>query len=314
MPYINVDEVYILDNTGLQVDQVTDLPYTNAGLTESQQAQARKNIAAGGTNPNLLDNPFFTINQRGQASYTGAAFGVDRWTMAGASGSVVVNSGYLTISNVAGSPYLQRLGRELKLGKTYTASILLNDGTVNSVTFTTSTQKEYVYQLGNYYFELDARSAYAPNYRFMIYGNSTWTMDIVAAKLELGSVSTLANDTPPDYGTELIKCRGYFERIHSLGSSEIVGMGMGVSASSVRIGIPSLICHTIQSVTYSGGGLLLEGGGNYRALTSIGKLNATPKNGFLTVTCGSSDAITLYQTYALVGTAAGGYIDISADL
>jgi hypothetical protein len=200
------------------------------------------------------------------------------------------------------------------VGKICTMSVMMQDGTIYSGTTTilsgsTRTPIE-INDIGN---GTKLQVSIYPDGRVFLmafYGSATFK----AAKLELGSVSTLMNDVPPDYGTELIKCRGYFERIHSLGSSEIVGMGMGVSASSVRIGIPSLICHTIQSVTYSGGGLLLEGGGNYRTLTSIGKLNATPKNGFLTVTCGSSDAITLYQTYALVGTAAGGYIDISADL
>lgn len=35
---------------------------------------------------------------------------------------------------------------------------------------------------------------------------------IVAVKLELGSVSTLANDPPADYATELLKCMRYYEK------------------------------------------------------------------------------------------------------
>lgn len=274
------------------------------------------NFSTAGSNRNLLDNPWFTVNQRGFSSgQTGSLQPwVDRWLMNSAPSNpatLTFSDGVATIQAPSGGfcNILQTLADPSSIvGKVVTLSVLKSDGTIISGTITRiAGTTQDAYSTGGITLRLSSTN------RFAVQADSGASISIKACKLELGSVPTLANDAPPDYGTELIKCRGYFERIHSLGSSEIVGMGMGVSASSVRIGIPSLICHTIQSVTYSGGGLLLEGGGNYRTLTSIGRLNATPKNGFLTVTCGSSDAITLYQTYALVGTAAGGYIDISAE-
>jgi hypothetical protein len=292
---------------------------TSQTLTSAEQAQARANIAAGGSNENLVDNSWFTVRQRGDGPF-GIGYGVDRWTAVGGAPTITPRNPYgvtLSWSNAIALDQYLSVNSQWLAGKTVTLSVMV-DSTVYSASGVYNTTGSYIINIsvGNTLFRFGYfTSKQCP---FIRVGNVAsgveTTINVDAVKLELGSVSTLANDAPPDYGTELIKCRGYFERIHSLGSSEIVGMGMGVSASSVRIGIPSLICHTIQSVTYSGGGLLLEGGGNYRTLTSIGKLNATPKNGFLTVTCGSSDAITLYQTYALVGTAAGGYIDISADL
>ena len=42
-------------------------------------------------------------------------------------------------------------------------------------------------------------------------------IDIQAAKLELGTVSTLANDPPMDFGRELALCKRYFERIRGNG-------------------------------------------------------------------------------------------------
>ena len=275
------------------------------------------NFSSAGSNRNLLDNPFFTINQRGQASYTGAVFGVDRWTMAGASGSVVVNSGYLTISNVAGSPYLQRLARELKLGKTYTASILLNDGTVNSVTFTTSTQKEYVYQLGNYYFELDARSAYAPNYRFMIYGNSTWTMDIVAAKLELGSVSTLANDVPPEYGTELAKCQ-YYCPVIDFPTYGSIAVGYATSSTTAYfiISLPANI-RTLPTMTYSGSLRVFVPASNssisVSGLAVAGSAN-TPCSNQIALSATVASGLTAGQLVVLGGNETAGKIILSAEL
>ena len=314
-----MDDAYILNETGAQVDKVTGLFTKDESTTAAEKAFAQLNIGTAGSNRNLLDNPWFTVNQRGFTSGNMGAlvYWADRWmnnTDTTNPSTLSLNNGIVTITTPSGTGrfgnILQTLADPNAIdGKVVTLSALKSDGTIISGTITrTAATTQDAYNEGGIILRLSSTN------RFNVQVESGKTLSIKAAKLELGTVSTLANDTPPDYGTELIKCRGYFERIHSLGSSEIVGMGMGVSASSVRIGIPSLICHTIQSVTYSGGGLLLEGGGNYRTLTSIGRLNTTPKNGFLTLTCGSSDAITPYQTYALVGTAAGGYIDISADL
>jgi hypothetical protein len=47
-------------------------------------------------------------------------------------------------------------------------------------------------------------------YHVWMYIQSALT--IHAVKLELGSVSTLANDTAPNYTDELLKCQSYFER------------------------------------------------------------------------------------------------------
>lgn len=48
MAVINVDDIYSLDNTGKQVDDAVDYALANS-------------------NRNLLDNPWFTVNQRGRA-------------------------------------------------------------------------------------------------------------------------------------------------------------------------------------------------------------------------------------------------------
>lgn len=322
MPNINIDDAYILGETGAQVDKVTGLFTKDEDTTSGEKAFAQLNIGAAGSNRNLLINPFFTVNQIGFTSGSATqTYVADLWFIHSNNGAgTITNTGKglqcATTNTIIRSHQTQDYFLA-ELGKTFTFSVKFG-GSVYPFTFTlpeTAPSGSTVLVGTAIAGVLYAAITWQPQnnrvaYEVRVDSNGLFE----AVKLELGSVSTLANDTPPDYGTELIKCRGHFERIHSLGSSEIVGMGIGVSASSVRIGIPSLICHTIQSVTYSGGGLLLEGGGNYRTLTSIGKLNATPKNGFLTVTCGSSDAITLYQTYALVGTAAGGYIDINAYL
>ena len=44
MAAIDVNDAYVLDHTGEQVDQVTEVPYGAAGLTDAQKAQARTNL------------------------------------------------------------------------------------------------------------------------------------------------------------------------------------------------------------------------------------------------------------------------------
>lgn len=47
MAIINVDDAYILNETGAQVDKTTGIPFKNENLTEAEAAQARANIRAG---------------------------------------------------------------------------------------------------------------------------------------------------------------------------------------------------------------------------------------------------------------------------
>ena len=101
MPYINVDEVYILDNTGVQVDQVVDSPYTSPGFTGSQKDQFRKSITAGtvvvtfssfSSLPQTATNDKITATQVVLNSVlSNPAAQTDDWTVTTAAGSVTVS-------------------------------------------------------------------------------------------------------------------------------------------------------------------------------------------------------------------------------
>ena len=175
-------------------------------LTDAQRLQARDNIYATSHNPNLLDNGFFTVNSRGQSSYTASALMrvVDRWFIT-AGGSFAINSGYITATGQAGGVLGQYLN-SLSIGTTYTASVKKSDGTISSITFSPVANTENIYSVAGMKLEVDTRTAYAAHPRFMLYDNAAWSANISAVKLELGSFSTLAYDTPPDYGEELTRC------------------------------------------------------------------------------------------------------------
>jgi len=273
MPYINVDEAYILDNTGLQVDQVVDSPYADAGFTDTQKEQFRKNIAAGGTNPNLLDNWYFVgggsqlgdgvfpINQRGQTQYTAAGFVFDRWFK---SGGVTVDlaSDGVTITNGNGWPdginqrfpsyYFAQFN-----GKPLTVSALLSDGTIVSGTVTVDASQNYQwvkypeaneigFQLKN--FQYGATYDYF-DYISIAVGAGGNAIKICAVKLELGTVSTLANDPPPDFGEEFEKCRYYLRYIPLTRYAIAID---GANAYMTMIGMPMRGVPTPSLVTAGG--------------------------------------------------------------
>lgn len=223
MAYINVDEIFILDNTGLQVDMMTDLPFKDAGLTESQQAQARKNIGAGGTNPNLLDNWYFVgggsqlgdgvfpINQRGQTSYGGGATtNVDRWWTQYDTATTLTSEGM----RITGKWDVdQRLPQVLPNG-TYTFSV--NVVSLGSTGAVLQFLDENYQQLASAPLNNTGITSFTlTSDRIRGVGvnlakpDGSGDITFASMKLEKGSISTLANDPVPDFGEELRKCQRY---------------------------------------------------------------------------------------------------------
>ena len=203
MPNINIDDAYILNETGAQVDKVTGLFTKDENTTSGEKAFAQLNIGTAGSNRNLLDNPWFTVNQRGQSSYTGRVYGVDRWIEYGSSNTVTVTSDGITLPVDTNSGFEQYFDDTFIQGKTVTISFMTADGTVTSktVTWPTSGANMTAYTNGVAFFF----GTVVGKKGLAILTNAEVTLR--AVKLELGSVSTLANDAPPDYGAELAKCQ-----------------------------------------------------------------------------------------------------------
>lgn len=223
MAVINVDDIYILDETGEQVDQVTGLYSKNENASDTEKAQARANIGAGGTNPNLLDNAYFVgggsqlgdgvfpINQRGQTSYAGSGQAFDRYIIENHVTATLQATGIRVQTTTMYVGLTQRVPvNRIEAGKTYTMSIIV-DGTLYSTQFVADGSGNWFSAL-----YLDGLDWYVP----MRHTSDYWEVKVInslgnidhivsAAKLELGTVSTLANDAPPDFWEELRKCLRY---------------------------------------------------------------------------------------------------------
>lgn len=238
----------------LSVDENGDLEWSDAVNSEIQTLTKYANSQS---NPNLLDNPFFTVNQRDANTY-GATnenawkYTVDRWQKYdGATGTTQIDviSGGITMTNssdvtdgvLSQNIELPLYGKKVTLSAIIDGVIYIADGTVPSAKTTGWQQIALVESSSGVriYAFLTPSTTTAYNIQIAIRtpkdGNA---YTIRAVKLELGSVSTLASDTAPNYATELLKCQRYYI---TSGTGGTAAYGFTASTTKGYIYIPTAV-------------------------------------------------------------------------
>lgn len=188
---------------------------------------------SGLSNENLLDNGWFTVNQRGVTSGGfDVSYKMDRWQTsytANTSGAWSLISSGLSIDTtnvLSGNNYFaQTFSASLDTSKLYTASVMLSDGTVLSYVIT-SFPASLTAPFGSLYIT-------ATDFTITIGAGKTVTFR--AVKLEVGSVSTLANDVAPNYTTELLKCQRYLAPV---GYCTVIKNSSGTYTGIVHLPVP----------------------------------------------------------------------------
>lgn len=202
------EQVDKLDHTAQEIDDAVGRSLPGAAIDAAINAKP---------NPNLLDNWYFgnPVNQRGQTSYTGAGYGIDRWRLNGNNTIAItddgVKFGYVNNNYVADQPL------EYIADGVYTLSVLFGDNTLKYATFEvtngqgtgeTSAYRGWVLRFG----ESKAHIIHI--------GDDAFEFTVKAVKLELGSQQTLAHQDAdgnwvlneiPDYGEQLARCQRYFQ-------------------------------------------------------------------------------------------------------
>lgn len=167
---------------------------------------------------NLFDNWYFAnpVNQRGQTTYDGSGYTIDRWS----SGAISVVAGGGIKATYASSIIIQKLEPALKAaldGRVCTISVLC-DGVMNTAKFTYRAAPEAATLI--MYGDTAVANILtdgALHLAFKFVGSI-----MQAVKLELGDTQTLAHEENgvwvlneiPDYGTELLKCQRYFYKFN----------------------------------------------------------------------------------------------------
>nr|DAP17985.1 MAG TPA: hypothetical protein [Bacteriophage sp.] len=189
-------------------------------LTDAVQEQGE--TLAAMCNPNMLDNWYWgnPVNQRGQTSYTGAGYGIDRWKIQNDT-NLTVGDGFCTLN---GSWDIRQILENLPKA-TYTASILFKNSTANAlqILFGRKTGGDESVAISH-----DASGVLAGTIsnidlsNFIISLSGSGSVDIIAVKLELGSVQTLAHQENnawvlneiPKFGDQLAECQRFYYQVH----------------------------------------------------------------------------------------------------
>lgn len=297
MPYINVNDAYILDNTGKQVDDAVDYALANS-------------------NRNLLDNPWWgsgeVVNQRSVTAKpsSNGAYCIDRWTWnsgADANNMSLGANGITFTRSASNIWFAQKMANPSALvGKMITGSVMLSDGTIKSgsVVYASVGSTPTLYQDSAVQIYISSVGAFSLTIKT--------TQTIRAVKLELGSYSTLANDVPPDFADELRKCRFYYRRYANPlagGMSTITG-GTAISATAADF--------TDNEPMYGGnaGTLAYNGTVQVNGVAVTGKTLYSRSDGKIsqnTMRFNVSGGLTAYGS-ALITLGANSYIELSHDL
>lgn len=221
----------LLNAAGLKAD---DLPDT----LPSTLLKAIGGVVGSISNPNLLINPDFKINQRGQTEYIGSnekiIYTVDGWKILQYSPNikVTVNDGYITLENSGDeTQYVaQSLENPIDDAHTISAKMLGNDNVLSGNKIATD-DFTIMYERANNWLSIHIAAHTAVSLEWV--------------KTEYGSVATPF--VPPNLATELAKCQRYYRVINSL-VAPCRGVGAeDISYYQVNLGVPM---RTIPSVQY----------------------------------------------------------------
>lgn len=209
---------------GKQVTELDALPsftdnslfpvHNGTGLKKGLLSQLANYLGKKFSNPNLLINPDFKINQRGQSTYSSSKeiYTVDRWSTSNAT-TIVNSDGTITISSLSGSGYCNYREESILYGK-HAYSIYVQAIT-GDVTAYYKNKDDSDISLGTLKQGLNTFTP--PNddgfKKLIIVISNGASVTLKYVKVEQSAVATTF--VAPNYADELIKCqRYYFKRYY----------------------------------------------------------------------------------------------------
>lgn len=198
---------------GKQVTELGALPsftdtsllpvHNGAGLKKGLLSQLANYLGNKFSNPNLLINPDFKINQRGAISYEQQGYSVDRWkiwnvtvTPSASGGITVKNDKYEDTGT-----FIQILENATEGDSTLSCYVTSVSGTVTMVADDGS---QVILKQG-----LNVVHTSSSTKNFTIFLNQGTSITLKWVKLEQGSIAT--SFVEPNISDELDKCLRYFE-------------------------------------------------------------------------------------------------------
>ena len=307
-------------NTG---DETAATIKTKLGITTLSGSNTGDQTLSGigGSNKNILHNWDFRnpVNQRGQTSYTSNGYSIDRWCLSGC--SLAINAGVgitLTGSGAYGNAFESVENYAEYKGKTVTFAVSILDGTGVGNGAHIGIQdgiNEYTVPIPSTgYVSVShqiSSSATKLQVEIVTSNLSGKTLQVESVKLELGSVSTLANDAPADFGEQLALCqRLALELNPNLEAWNSIGCGVAQSTTVVYIHISTPVTMRIIPSCTDITSWFLEASNNYIAISSVAIVRMS--NGIVFAI--TSSGLTVGQTYNLKCKDTNKKLFLSADL
>lgn len=312
-------------------------------LAPEQQAQARNNInapapyEAGGNisitgriittkafpcNPKILDNWYLgnPVNQRGQTSYTGAGYTIDRWKL-DIGESVTIDNGLTLIkANTYIGQYFDDFDKYI--GMQMGGSVLTSDGDLYTGTFVYNG----VLNQGQTFFENNRLGMYimkvSAGLTQVEINSNAGNVKIRAVGLELGSQQTLAHkeygtwvqNEIPDFGTELLKCQRYALELNPLLTDYFTAaLGVGWdNAGEVDFAIPVPVTMRANPVVVNAANWKVVDTADI-SFHAINAMELYSGSGVIKVVC-HIDSSVRGRTYALMCDNVNKSLFVSADL
>lgn len=197
---------------GKQVTELDALPsftdtsllpvHNGAGLKKGLLSQLANYLGNKFSNPNLLINPDFKINQRGATSYEKQGYSVDRWKIWNVTVTPSSNGG-ITIKNdkyTDSGTFIQVLENATEGDSTLSCYVTSVSGTVTMVSDDNS---QVVLKQG-----LNVVHTSKSTKNFTIFLNQGTSITLKWVKLEQGKVAT--EFIAPNIAEELTKCNRFF--------------------------------------------------------------------------------------------------------
>lgn len=193
-----------LTASGSLKDTDLTIVHDGNGTKRSTLTQLGEYMGTKFSNPNLLTNPDFKINQRGATSYSSNGYTVDRWKIS--NGTVNTSPSGVTVTLNKKGQFIQIL--ENALNGTYTATIKVTSITGNCMLY-----------INSHSIQLNKADTFTITENGSITGISlynntenTCTISIEYIKLEKGLIATPF--VAPNPAEELVKCKRFFNRIY----------------------------------------------------------------------------------------------------
>lgn len=200
---------------GKQVNELDTLPsftdtsllpvHNGTGLKKGLLSQLANYLGNKFSNPNLLINPDFKVNQRGATSYEKIGYSVDRWKIWNVTVTPNANGG-ITIKNdkyTDAGTFLQYLENATEGDSTLSCYVTSVSGTVTMVADDNS---QVVLKQG-----LNVVHTSASTKVFTFFLNQGTSITLKWAKLEQGKHATAF--VRPIYSEEYLKCMWFFQSL-----------------------------------------------------------------------------------------------------